>query len=90
AGGVQPTGGPLHPAALNALRLAILKSHVYEDDYVNWADVGNYLVKLSPDLHPRNYGFQRLQDFAVASGIVEVKMKSRLKVPPIALVRLQE
>ena len=65
-------------------------SSAYEEDYVNLADVGNKLPRISPDLNPRNYGFERLRDFVEASGIVELQMKSVAPHPPIALVRLKE
>jgi hypothetical protein len=41
---------------------------------VNLTKVGSYLVKLSPDLNAKNYGFLRLKELVVATGIVELKM----------------
>lgn len=87
-----PRPTPLDRAAIKAIRKAITNSNPYDDDLVNLAEVGNYLTKLSPDLNPRNYGYTRLREFALASGIVEVKMMERKSGngPPLALVRLKE
>jgi hypothetical protein len=64
-------------------------SAVYEEDYVNLAEIGIKLARISPDLNPRNYGFERLRDFVQASGIVELRMKSMGPHPPVALIRLK-
>jgi hypothetical protein len=61
----------------------------YTDNWVNLADVGNLLSKLSPDLNARNYGYQRLREFVEASGIVELTYKNMGDKPPIALARLK-
>ena len=87
---IEPTPRPLDQAALDGLRKAIHSSSIYDEDFVNLAEVGDYLIKISPDLNARNYGFPRLRDFAVASRIVQLKMKSMDNGPPIALVRLKE
>lgn len=85
----QPTTRPLDQAALTGLAMAVTNAPSYSDNWVNLADVGNYLSKLSPDLHARNYGYDRLRDFAEASGIVELKLKTMGDKPPIALARLK-
>jgi len=64
-------------------------SSPYEDDYVNLAEVGLMLPRMSPDLVPRNYGYERLKDFLQASGIVELRTKAMGPHPPVALVRLK-
>ncbi len=87
---IEPTRRPLDQTALNGLKLAIISSSTYDDDFVNLAEVGDYLVKISPDLNARNYGFPRLRDFIVASRIVELKMKYSDTRAPIALVRLKD
>jgi hypothetical protein len=74
---------------IEGLKKAIRSSNVYEDDFVNLTEVGTYLVNLSPDLNARNYGFIRLKELVLASGIVELNMKTREPAPPIALVRLK-
>ena len=76
--------------ALSGLRSAISMSTVYEEDWVNLAEVGPKLPRISPDSNPRNYGFERLREFVQASGIVELQMKPMGPHPPIALVRLKE
>ncbi|KXT05507.1 hypothetical protein AC578_3696 [Pseudocercospora eumusae] len=86
----KPMRRPIDQAALEVIKNAISGSSVYEDDYANLAEVGTRLVKLSPDLTPRNYGYERLLPFVQASGIVEVKMKLRDPAPAIALVRLKD
>jgi hypothetical protein len=76
------------PAALDTLRIAITNSHPYpgEGSYVDLGAVGFYLLALSPGLTPYNwYGYSRLRDFALASGIVESKT-----VGSLTLVRLTE
>ncbi len=80
----------LDQAARAGLRTAINMSPPYEEDYVNLADVGDKLPRISPDLNPRNYGFQRLRDFVQASGIVVWRWKDMGTRPPIALVRLTD
>jgi uncharacterized LabA/DUF88 family protein len=83
----------LDRTAIKALRKAIMNSPPYDSaGFVNLADVGNYLIKLSPDLNARNYGFQRLWDFVVASGIVETTMRERMSGngPPLALIKLKD
>ena len=86
---VAPHQRALDQAALSALRSAINMSSAYEEDYVHLAEVGDKLPRMSPDLIPRNYGFERLRDFVEASGIVELWMKSMGPNPPVALVRLK-
>ena len=79
----------LDNAALSAITSAISMSNAYEDDFVNLAEVGDKLPRMSPDLVPRNYGFERLREFVLASGVVELRMKPMGNHPPIALVRLK-
>jgi uncharacterized LabA/DUF88 family protein len=90
---IRPQAAPakrlIDRAMIEGLKKAISSSTVYEDDFVNLTEVGTYLVNLSPDLNARNYGFTRLKELVVASGIVELKMKTREPAPPIALVRLK-
>jgi uncharacterized LabA/DUF88 family protein len=86
----QPTKRPLDQAALVGLAKAVTNSTSYSDNWVNLADVGSYLSKISPDLQARNYGYERLKEFVEASGIVDLKLKSMGDKPPIALVRLKE
>lgn len=87
---IEPVPRPLDEAAIRGLRDAInMSSALYDEDYVNLAVVGLILARVSPDLNARNYGCPRLRDFAEASEIVELKMKSREVGPPIALVRLK-
>ena len=85
----QPTTRPLDRAALTGLAMAVTNAPSYSDNWVNLADVGSYLSKISPDLHARNYGYERLRDFAEASGIVEWKWKSMGDKPPLVLARLR-
>ena len=85
----QPTTRPLDVVALRGLAMAVANAPSYSDNWVNLADVGSYLSKISPDLHARNYGYERLRDFAEASGIVEWKWKTMGDKPPIVLVRLK-
>jgi uncharacterized LabA/DUF88 family protein len=69
-----PPRRPIDKAMIEGLKKAITSSNVYEDDYVNLTEVGSYLVKLSPDLNAKNYGFPRLKELVVATGIGELKM----------------
>ena len=85
----QPSARPLDGVALMGLATAITNTLSYEEDWVNLADVGSYLSKISPDLNPRNYGYERLKDFVEASRIVDVKRKTIGDKPPIVLVRLK-
>ena len=61
----------------------------HSGSWVDLSDVGNYLIKISPDLHARNYGYARLRDFVEASGIVDLDMKIIGDKPPIARIRLK-
>ncbi|KAK4499534.1 hypothetical protein PRZ48_010050 [Zasmidium cellare] len=90
SGRIEPGPRPLDQAALDGIRKAIRSSKIYEGDFVNLTDVGTHLIKLSPDLNARNYGYLKTKNFMEASGIVEIKMKNREPAPPIALVRLRE
>jgi hypothetical protein len=60
------------------------------DDWVNLALIGGRLTKISPDLQPRNYGYQRLKEFAEASGIVDLELRAMGNRPPIMFARLKE
>ncbi|KAF2003683.1 hypothetical protein P154DRAFT_519908 [Amniculicola lignicola CBS 123094] len=86
----QPTKRPLDQAALFGIARAVTNATSYSDNWVNLADVGGYLSKLSPDLHARNYGYERLREFVEASGMVDLKWKNMGDKPPVALVRLKE
>ena len=85
-----PGKRPIDRAMIEGLKKAISSSNVYEDDFVNLTEVGTYLVNLSPDLNARNYGFIRLKELVVASGIVETDMRVSGDKPPLALVKLKE
>ena len=86
----EPGPRQLDRAAIDGLRTAISSSAFYEEDHAYLAEVGLKLVKVSPDLNARNYGYSRLSDSVKASGIVELKIKPREVGAPIALVRLKE
>ena len=87
---VAPERMELDQPALSALTSAIMKSPTHEEDSVNLAEVGNRLPRISPDLIPRNYGFERVEDFVKASGIIDLRMKAMGSNPPIALICLKE
>ena len=78
---------PLDKAARQALRLVIIRSPAYEEDYVNLADLSLMLPRMAPDVNPRNYGYERLREFTAASGIVDVRIKQMGPHPSVALVR---
>lgn len=80
----------LDGAALSAIAQAISTSNPIEDDWVHLGAVGDKLPRISPDLVPRNYGYERLKDFIAASGIVELWMKPMGSHSPVALVRLTD
>ena len=87
---VRPTKRPLDQAALDGLAKAVNNNISYDGGYANLAAVGNYLIKISPDLNARNYGYDRLLDFVEASGIVSLKWKQMGNNPPVALVCIKE
>lgn len=64
--------GRLNEAALSMLQKAV-EASADEDGRANLARVGAHLAKQSPDFDARNYGYARLSDLAVASGILEVE-----------------
>ena len=86
----QPVKRPIDQAALVGLARAVASGASVSDDWVNLAEVGIHLSKLSPDLHARNYGYEKLREFAEASGIVELKGEKVDSKPPIVLVRLKD
>jgi hypothetical protein len=67
---------------LKALRTAIANSPRYKgSSFVIARDVRDRLLEQSPDLNRSNYGYSRLRDFVLASGIVEMhKVKISLLV----------
>jgi hypothetical protein len=86
----RPHRRALDKAALEGLALAVSKTKLYNDEgYVNLADVGAYLNNYSPDVHARNYGYERLREFIKASGLVDMQMKDMGNHPPVA-VRLKD
>ena len=86
----QVTKRPLDQAALNAIAVAVSNVPSYSEDWVNLAPVGLYLNKVSPNLLPKNYGYDRLRDFVEASGIVICESRSiGDNRPPIVVARLK-
>lgn len=81
---------PLDRAALDGLAQAVSNSNSYDGEFVNLAEVGHYLNRISPSLNARNYGYNRLREFVEASGIVDMKWKEMEGEARIALVRLKE
>lgn len=85
----RPEKRPIDSKARIGIRMAITSTS-HSDNWANLADVGSYLIKISPDLNARNYGYEKLREFLEASGMVEVKFKKMGDKPPIALVSLKE
>ncbi|KAJ5065609.1 NYN domain-containing protein [Bipolaris maydis] len=85
----QPTKRPIDSNARTGIRLAISNT-ANSDNWANLAHVGKHLIRISPDLNARNYGYERLREFLEASGMVEFKFKKMGDKPPIALVSLKE
>lgn len=81
---------PIDNMARNGIYLAIKNTKSDGDNWVNLADVGNYLIKIAPDLNARNYGYERLREFVLASGMVDVRHKEMGDKPPVVLVSLKE
>ena len=74
-----PVRKPLDRHAIEGLREAVNRSRYCEEDFVDLAHVGHVLRQISPDLNAKNYGYARLSDFAVASGIAELRTRSSAK-----------
>jgi uncharacterized LabA/DUF88 family protein len=85
----QSVPRPLDKAAIDGLTQVLISSLSDSDNWVHLADVGNKLSKISPDLQPRNYGYQRLREFVEASGIVDLRVKPMGDHPPVVLIRLK-
>lgn len=85
---VESSKRPLDQFAIQALVQAIKNCPHFDGEYANLAEVGNYLVKISPDLNARNYGYDRLREFVEASGIVQLKWINMGDKPPVVLARL--
>lgn len=65
-------------------------SYPLDDSWVNLADLGCQLPRISPDLNARNYGYGKLWGFLEASGIAELKRITTGNNAQIALVRLKK
>lgn len=63
---------PLDRTALENLAKAIVAS-IDEEGRANLARVGGFLAKQAPDFHARDYGFARLSEMLIASGLVDVE-----------------
>jgi uncharacterized LabA/DUF88 family protein len=80
----------LDSAALDGLRKAINGSIGDEEEYAYLAQVGIVLSRIAPNLHFRNYGYERLRDFVEASDIADLETKTEKGKPPVTLVRLKD
>lgn len=76
--------GRLNEVALGMLQKAV-EASADEDGRANLGRVGAHLSKQSPDFDARNYGFARLSDLAVASGILDVERVGDQKVVMVRL-----
>ena len=80
---------PIDEAALEGIRQTItanLRDGQDPFDYIYFHTFAkHYLAKLPPALHHHHYGFSRLRDFALASGIVELEFEDGT-----ALIRLKD
>lgn len=76
--------GGLDDVALGMLQEAV-KASADEDGRANLGRVGTHLSKQSPDFDARNYGYARLSDLAVASGILDVERVGDQKVVMVRL-----
>jgi hypothetical protein len=85
----QPIKRPLDQTAITGLARAVNDFMSDNDNWVSLADVGNCLSKISPDLHARNYGYERLREFVEASGIMDLKWKKTGDKPPVGLIHLK-
>ncbi|GHD21164.1 NYN domain-containing protein [Tianweitania populi] len=81
-----PTRARLDKTALEMLRTAVTASSD-EDGRANLARVGAHLAKQAPDFDPRNYGFARLSQLVLASGLVD--MESVGEHPKVIMVKLK-
>jgi NYN domain/OST-HTH/LOTUS domain len=89
-GRTQPPKKPFDELAIRGLILAIKNAPSHNEDWVNLADLGSYLSKYSPNLLPRNYGYERLREFVEASGIVDLKWINMGDKPPVVLASLKK
>ncbi|MER9684692.1 MULTISPECIES: NYN domain-containing protein [unclassified Mesorhizobium] len=76
--------GRLDEVALGMLQNAV-KASADDEGRANLARVGAHLSKQSPDFDARNYGYARLSDLAVASGILDVERVGEQKVVMVRL-----
>jgi hypothetical protein len=81
---------PLDRHALNGIKQAVI-NNADDDGYASLALIGSYLIRVWPDLTPRNYGYQRLKDFLEASGLVVWRwIDMGDNRPPVAMVCLKK
>ncbi len=85
----QPVRRPIDDAAVMGIAKAVANAPSYSENWVNLADVGKIMGKLSPDLRAKNYGYDKLGEFVEASDIVELEWKNMGDKPPVALVRMK-
>jgi hypothetical protein len=78
---------PLDHAAIEGIRSTIVNNQhrANKDCFLDTGYVAECLLRLSPDLYYRNYGYSKLAEFLKASGIVEIK-----KTDTAGLVRLTD
>lgn len=62
---------------LHVITAALTNCPAHEDDWVELGQLGKMLVRISPDMIPRNYGYSRLRDFVEASGLVDWQAKPK-------------
>jgi uncharacterized LabA/DUF88 family protein len=63
----------------NAELVALLRSAIDsisgESGYANLSGVGNTIIKQAPDFDPRNYGYSKLSDLIVATGVFPIERR---------------
>lgn len=48
-----------------------------EDGWANLAVIGSNIVKQAPEFDPRNYGYTKLSDLAIALGHFEIQREDK-------------
>lgn len=81
--------GRLDAEALRILRRAV-EDCAEDDGWANLATVGSFLTKQKPDFTPANYGFRKLRELAIASGILDVKRADRPNAAPLCMVSIKD
>ncbi len=81
------SGAPVRPKSTKELRAdtrlvglfrAAIEAGSDDNGWAHLGTVGNNIIKQAPEFDPRNYGYKKLGELAVAIGLFEIDRKSKI------------